>query len=147
VLPNRFVCISCLAAVGLASLVGCGSMSRFSGATPQAAALIAKDASTNPKATFQGCWYGLKGKHYQGVEVSVANPGTYSFDADLYYGTTCDPSTQADEFGFGQKLPFGGEDYIFWFTAFADKRDMSALWHVGSDTSQCVNYETALQCD
>jgi len=76
----------------------------------------------------------------------VANPGTYPFDADLYWGATCDPNNQADEFGYGTLLNFGGFDYIFWFADFADQSGTSALWHVGSDTSQCVSYAVAPDC-
>ncbi len=100
----------------------------------------------SPGATFQGCWYKKNGHRYQGVQISVANPGTYPFDADLYFGTTCDPNQQADEFGFGIPLKFGGFGYIFWFSDFADQSNMSAIWHVGTDHSQCVNYKVAPNC-
>ena len=102
--------------------------------------------STNAGAKFQGCWYKSGRHYYQAVDLTVADPGIYTFNANLYYGTTCDPSTQADEFGFGQEIDFGGFGYIFWFTAFANKPDMSAIWQVGSDTSKCVNYKTAPLC-
>jgi len=117
------------------------------GSITSTAALSLKIATSGPGATFQGCWYKTGGSSYQAVQVGVANPGTYPFDADLYYGTVCDKSTQADEFGFGQEIKFGGFDYIFWFDAFANQKDMSALWHVGSDTSACVNYEVAPDCN
>jgi len=100
----------------------------------------------NPKAKFHGCWYQLKGHRYQGVDVSVGNPGTYPFDADLYRGATCNPAQKIDEFGFGNRLHFGGFGYIFWFTDFHDQSDTSALWHVGIDTSKCVNYAVAPDC-
>lgn len=100
----------------------------------------------NADANFQGCWYTHQGHRFQAVDVSVKNPGTYPFDAKLYYGTTCDPKTQADEFGFGQDIYFGGYGYILWFTAFNDRDDMSALWRVGTDTSKCVNYKVAADC-
>ena len=104
------------------------------------------DATPNPGASFQGCWYTTGGQSYQAVQVSVTNPGTYPFDGDLYYGTNCNPNTQADEIGFGTPIGFGGFDWIFYFNAFADQKDMSTLWHVGKDTSQCVNYEVAPPC-
>lgn len=99
-----------------------------------------------PGASFQGCWYSTGGHSYQGVQVSVQNPGTYAFDGDLYYGTNCNPNTQADEIGFGTPIGFGGFDWIFYFNAFADQKDMSTIWHVGNNTSQCVNYEVAPAC-
>lgn len=116
------------------------------GTTAHAVTLTLTVLSSGPGATFQGCWYHQSGHRYQGVRISVANPGTYPFDADLYWGATCDPSNQADEFGYGTPLNFGGFDYIFWFADFGDQSGTSALWHVGSDTSQCVNYSAAPDC-
>jgi hypothetical protein len=116
------------------------------GKTSRNARLTLKVVSSDPGATFQGCWYKQNGHRYQGVRISVANPGTYPFDAVLYHGTTCDPGKFADEFGFGTPLNFGGFDYIFWFTDFADQSDMSAFWHVGKDRSQCVSYAVAPDC-
>jgi len=114
------------------------------GSTSRSANLKLKVASSGPGATFQGCWYKQNGASYQGVRVSVANPGTYPFNAVLYYGTTCNPDDWADEFGFGTPLYFG--DWIFWFTDFADQIDMSAFWYVGDDKSKCVNYAVAPDC-
>jgi hypothetical protein len=102
--------------------------------------------ATNPDATFKGCWYKQGKNRYQAVDVSVKNPGKYAFNALLYHGTTCNPNDYADQFGFGQLLNFGGTGYIFWFNAFANKTDMSALCYVGTDKSQCVNYEDAPAC-
>jgi hypothetical protein len=102
--------------------------------------------TTNPNAKFKGCWYRQKGHRYQAVDVSVGNPGTYPFNAILYRGATCNPNDFADQFGFGQMLNFGGFGYTFWFTDFRDQTNMSALWYVGSENSQCVNYATAPNC-
>lgn len=108
--------------------------------------LTVTSSSGGPGATFQGCWYQQNGHKYQGSRISVTNPGTYAFDAVLYYGATCSPSNFADEFGFGTLLNFGGFGYIFWFSDFADQTDTSATWSVGSDKSQCVSYATAPDC-
>ncbi len=116
------------------------------GKTSRNARLTLKVASSGPGATFQGCWYQQNGHRYQGVAISVANPGTYPFDADLYSGATCDPNNWRDEFGFGTPLNFGGFGWIFWFTDWADQSDMSAFWYVGSDKSQCVSYAVAPDC-
>ncbi len=104
------------------------------------------NSSGNPDARFKGCWYKQGGHSYQAVDFSLGNPGTYSFNALLYYGTTCNANDVADQIGFGELIDFGGEGWTFWFSAFADQTDMSALWYVGSDSSQCVNYETAPDC-
>jgi hypothetical protein len=116
------------------------------GTTAESATLTLKVVNHDAGATFRGCWQKLNGHSYQAAAISVANPGTYPFDADLYFGTTCNPNQQADEFGFGTPLNFGGFGYIFWFTDFADQSNMSAIWHVGTDKSQCVNYEVAPSC-
>jgi hypothetical protein len=117
------------------------------GTTSSEATLTLKVPAANPGATFQGCWEQQNGNSYQGVLVSVDNPGTYPFNAVLYYGTTCDPNNWADQIGFGDPLSFGGFDWIFWFNAFANQTDMSAQWFVGSDASQCVNYKVAPVCE
>jgi hypothetical protein len=116
------------------------------GTNSATATLTLNVTASGPGATFQGCWYPKNGHRYQGVRISVANPGTYPFDAVLYRGATCNPNDWADEFGFGTPLNFGGFDWIFYFTDFADQTGTSALWYVGSDTSQCVNYAVAPDC-
>lgn len=116
------------------------------GKTSWTAKLTLQVASSGPGATFQGCWYKQNGHRYQGVRISVANPGTYPFDAVLYHGATCDPSKFADQFGFGTPLNFGSFDYIFWFSDFADQSDTSAFWYVGNQKSQCVSYAVAPDC-
>jgi hypothetical protein len=114
------------------------------GQTSESAKLTLKVGSSGPGATFQGCWYQKNGDRYQGVEISVAKPGTYPFDAVLYYGATCNPNDWADEIGFGTPVQFG--EWIFWFSAFPNQSDMSAFWYVGNDRSQCVNYTAVPDC-
>jgi len=116
------------------------------GATSRTATLTLKLQIKNPGAKFQGCWYKQNGNRYQGVDLSVANPGTYAFNATLYYGATCNPSNWADEFGYGTPLNFGGFNYIFWFADFHDQADTSAIWQIGPDSSKCVSYATAPDC-
>jgi len=124
------------------------SVKASNGTSSQSATLTLKVTSggSNPNATFKGCWYKQNGHRYQAVDVSVGNPGTYAFNAVLYYGATCDPSKFADQFGFGQLIPFGDFGYTFWFSDFKDQTDMSALWYVGDENSQCVNYAVAPGC-
>jgi hypothetical protein len=108
--------------------------------TITATAALTLKIVVNPYAKFQGCWYQTGGHRYQGVLVSVENPGSYPLDSELYYGTACDPNTQADQIGFGTDVNFGGFDWIFYFDAFADQSNMSTRWHVGPDTSACFAY-------
>jgi hypothetical protein len=102
--------------------------------------------TTNPEATFQGCIYTEGKHHYQAVNISLGNPGEYPFNALLYYGTTCNPDDVADQIGFGEEFDFGGFGWTFWFNHFPNRKDMSAVWYVGEDSSQCVNYEIAPNC-
>jgi hypothetical protein len=102
--------------------------------------------STNPKATFQGCIYTEGKHHYQGVNISLGNPGEYTFNAVLYFGTTCNPDDVADQIGFGEEFDFGDYGWTFWFNHFPNRKDMSALWYVGEDSSQCVDYQVAPSC-
>lgn len=96
------------------------------------------DATGNPNATFKGCWYKSGKNRFQAVEIKVGNPGTYPFNALLYHGTTC--STYADQFGYGDPLALGDGTYIFWFDAFKNDTNMSALWYLGDQTSKCMVY-------
>jgi hypothetical protein len=111
-----------------------------------AASVAVQRGTTNPDATFKGCWYKQGDDRYQAVDVKVGKPGSYSFNAVLYYGSTCDAKDVADQFGFGQLLNLGSAEYTFWFTAFANRTDMSALWYLGDKHSKCVNYASAPDC-
>jgi len=147
--------IMCLAL--LLALAGCGTPGTPSNsngfgmaASKQAGGLVDRASASdntpsNPEATFKGCWEKQGKNRYQAVDVSVGNPGTYPFNGYLYYGNGCNSNDQADWFGYND-LDFGGFGYTFWFTRFANRKDMSALWYVGSDKSVCVNYETAPSC-
>ena len=105
---------------------------------------VAYSSTGNPGANFQGCYYKTGGHSYQAVKISVKNPGTYHFYANLYHGSTC--SQWADDFGNGQLINFGGSDYIFWFDHFPDQRNMSALWQVGNNVSACIAYANVPPC-
>jgi hypothetical protein len=149
---KEIMCLSLLLA-----LAGCGTPSTPNNskgfgmvASQQTAAsaeraIGSENTPSSPEATFKGCWFKEGKNRYQAVDVSVGNPGTYPFNGYLYYGTDCNPNDQADWFGYND-LDFGGFGYTFWFTRFANQKDMSARWYVGSDSSVCVNYETAPSC-
>lgn len=94
--------------------------------------------------TLHGCWYHSGADKYQAVKFSMNSAATVTFNATLYFGATC--SQFADQFGFGQSLNLGGFGYIFWFRDFKDQTGTSAIWMVGNQTSQCVDYSTAPDC-
>src|SRR5271166_2399334 len=98
-------------------------------------------------ATFKGCVYNQNGNKYQAVRISLNQTATVTFDADLYYGTSCNPNQKADEFGFGQQLTLSHSfSYIFWFSDFENQMNMSALWKINNQTSACINYTVAPPC-
>jgi hypothetical protein len=147
--------ILCVAAV--LALTGCGTPSvpnnskgygMVASKQAEAAQMEAApdNAPSNPNAAFKGCWFKQGKNQYQAVDISIGTPGTYTFNAYLYHGTTCNPNDKADQIGNGEKLGFGGYGYTFWFDRFANQKNMSARWYVGSDSSVCVNYETAPHC-
>ena len=73
-------------------------------------------------ATFTGCVYNQTGNKYQAVRISLNQSATVTFDANLYYGTSCNPNQWADEFGFGQNLSLSSaSSYIFWFRDFQNQ--------------------------
>jgi hypothetical protein len=100
-----------------------------------------------PVATFTGCVYNQTGNKYQAVRISLNQSATVTFDANLYYGTSCNPNQWADEFGFGQQLNLSSDfSYIFWFRDFQNQMNMSALWKINNQTSKCINYLVAPPC-
>jgi len=102
--------------------------------------------NTGVTARFQGCVYTYNGSKYQAAGITLSQPATVTFDAKLYYGSSCNPNQQADEFGFGQTLNLGTFTYYFWFTDFSNQLNMSAIWKINSQTSGCINYAVAPPC-
>lgn len=138
----------CFAAMSL--LTGCNvqpNASGTNGKVPTARAEIQAASGTgDPNAIFKGCWHKQAGRRYQAVDITVRTAGTYNFNALLYHGPSCNPNDKADQFGYGEPLQLGTSTYTFWFTAFANHPNMSALWQLGDQTSQCVDYADAPDC-
>ncbi len=107
--------------------------------------IVGNGSSPGPVGPLTGCIRTMNGHRYQGVEFGMNRPATVDFDAVLYYGPTCAPNQTADEFGYGTPLSLGG-GYIFWFGDFADQMNTSAIWTVGNQKSQCVDYTKAPDC-
>jgi hypothetical protein len=104
-------------------------------------------SSSGPGATFTGCWYQSGGDSYQGVVVTTTKTGTWPFYANLYFGATCNPNDWADDFGLGELLYFSPMyTWTLWFDHFPNQTAMSAQYQIGSQISQCINYETVPTC-
>ena len=99
-----------------------------------------------PVATWRGCMETVNGSQRQAVMVNVDKPATLPFNATLYFGSNCEPSNWADQFGFNQLLNFGGFGFTFWFRDFPNQPNTSAIWTVGNQSSGCINYSTAPPC-
>lgn len=117
--------------------------------------ITASTAVCGPKSTppsggsvvsVRGCGYSQVGLTYEAVSFTVTKAITLPFDAKLYYGPGCVSTELADEFGFGQKISFDADSYIFWFGDFPDNPDTSAIWTIGSLSSGCINYSSAPPC-
>jgi hypothetical protein len=93
-----------------------------------------------------GCVLNQSGHRYQAVKFQMNQSGTVPFNALLFFGATCDPNQWADQFGFGNPLSLGGFGYTFWFHDFPDQMNTSAIWTVGNQTSQCVDYTKVPGC-
>jgi hypothetical protein len=107
---------------------------------------VGAGSSSGPVGTLKGCTLKMSGHKYQAVEFSLNEAATVDFNGTLYFGATCDPNRWADQFGFGNPLALGGFGYTFWFSDFADQLNTSAIWTVGNQTSQCVDYSAAPDC-
>ena len=117
-----------------------------SNGTTLSSSTISFTVTTGVTATFQGCVFTYNGSKHQAVSVSLNQPATVTFDANLYYGPSCNPNQWADEFGFGQNLTLGTFIYYFWFRDFPNQLNMSAIWRINNQTSGCINYATAPPC-
>jgi hypothetical protein len=107
---------------------------------------VGNGSSPGPVGPLAGCIHTMNGHKYQAVEFGMNRAATVDFNGNLYYGPTCNPNQQADEFGYGTPLNLGGFGYIFWFRDFADQMNTSAIWTVGNEKSQCVDYTKAPDC-
>jgi hypothetical protein len=107
---------------------------------------VSNGSSPGPVGPLTGCIHTMNGHKYQAVEFSMNQAATVDFNGNLYYGPTCDPNQQADEFGYGTTINLGGFGYTFWFKDFPDQLNTSAIWTVGNQKSQCVDYTVAPDC-
>ncbi len=104
-------------------------------------------SSSGPVGPIIGCTLKMSGHKYQAVKFTMNENATVDFNATLYFGATCNPNQWADQFGFGQSLNLGvGLNYTFWFTDFPDQPNTSAIWQLGNQSSQCVDYSVAPDC-
>lgn len=102
--------------------------------------------SAGPVTSFRGCLFTQVRLTHQAIDFTVNKTIGLPFNATLYYGSGCNPSAWADQFGFGQVLSFAPETYTYWFSDFPDQPDTSAIWTVGSQSSGCINYTSAPPC-
>jgi hypothetical protein len=138
--------------VSVASNVAAGNYSiRVSGTdgiTTRAASiqLTVSNGSSGIVGPLTGCVLNQSGHRYQAVKFQMNQSGTVPFNGLLFFGATCDPNQWADQFGFGNPLSLGGFGYTFWFHDFPDQLNTSAIWTVGNQTSQCVDYTKVPGC-
>jgi hypothetical protein len=107
---------------------------------------VGDGSSSGAVGPLTGCTLKMNGHKYQGVKFNMNEAATVDFNAILYYGATCNPNQWADQFGFGDPLALGEFSYTFWFSDFADQLNTSAIWQVGNQTSQCIDYTVVPDC-
>jgi hypothetical protein len=107
---------------------------------------VGNGSSSGPVGPLKGCTLKMSGHKYQAVEFTMNEAATVDFNGTLYFGATCNPNQWADQFGFGNPLALSGFGYTFWFSDFGDQLNTSAIWTVGNQTSQCVDYSSAPDC-
>jgi hypothetical protein len=96
--------------------------------------------------SWQGCMRSTNGQTHQAIDFNLSEAATLPFNATLYFGANCSPANWADQFGFGQDIPFGGFSYIYWFRDFPNQPNTSAIWTVGKQSSGCINYTAVPAC-
>jgi hypothetical protein len=97
-------------------------------------------------SSWQGCTESVNGASHQAIDFTLSEAATLPFNATLYFGANCSPNNWADQFGFGQDIPFGGFSYIYWFRDFPNQPNTSAIWTVGKQSSGCINYTAVPAC-
>lgn len=107
------------------------------------------------QVTWQGaCWLTGYSKAYcdgacQGMAFTVnvpAPPAQLPLEATLYLGTTtCNPAAQDNLNDSGTLLGSGG--WIFWFIHHPNRKNSSAIWTIGNQSSGCVSYAAAPACE
>ena len=93
-----------------------------------------------PKSVCNGACQGMA------FNVSVPTPpSALPLEATLYLNsTTCDPSSQDNLNDIGTLTGSGG--WIFWFSHHPNRKNSSAIWTYGNQSSGCVSYASAKVC-
>jgi hypothetical protein len=107
---------------------------------------ITSTATSGAAVSLAGCIWKQNGHSYQAVRVTLNQPSTLPLDANLYRGTTCDPSQWVDHVGFGTPVAMPATGYTWWFIHYPDQPDTSAIWKIGDQSSGCIAYATVPDC-
>jgi len=102
--------------------------------------------ATGAVKSWKGCMRSVNGQSHQAIDFTLSEGSRLPFNATLYFGANCYPNNWADQFGFGQEISFGGFSYIFWFSDFPNQPNTSAIWTVGKQSSECINYTAVPSC-
>ena len=106
------------------------------------------------QVTWQGpCWIKNFPKSVcngacQGMSFNVnipTPPAELPLEATLYLGTTkCSPAEQDNMNDLGTLTGSGG--WVFWFDHHPNRKNTSAIWSIGNQSSGCVSYAAAPEC-
>jgi len=94
------------------------------------------------------CWYKGRKASFQGMAFDLnvpAPPVALPLEATLYLNSTiCNPSSQDNLNDTGTLT--GSGSWIFWFIHHPNKKNTSAIWTIGNQSSGCVSYANAPKC-
>jgi hypothetical protein len=92
------------------------------------------------------CWDVEGGHKYQAIPFQLVTSSPIPLEATLYFTTDCDASNGTDNLNdTGGTIGSGG--WLFSFIHHPDMPDTSAIWSLGSQTSGCVDYSKAPDCN
>lgn len=103
------------------------------------------DSTRQDDGPIHPCMYVANGVRFQAIAVTGVS-GYQALNANLYLGTTCNANNFIDQVFGGVLAPFYG-DSLYWLTHFWDQPDTSAIWTVGSITTQCIDYSKVSDCN
>jgi hypothetical protein len=104
------------------------------------------DASDLTVTWGTACWDVDTGHKYQAMPFQLVTSSPVPLEATLYFDTTCDPSNGTDNLNdTGGTIGSGG--WVFWFIHHPDMPNTSAVWSLGSQTSGCIDYSKAPDCN
>jgi hypothetical protein len=116
--------------------------------TPSTVSVPVSSTASGITTSWHACMHTVKGEQYQAMQISPDQQLTGVLQAQMFYGSNCNPTEWTDQMNdVGRTMTFGaGSSYIYWFIHRANQPGVSAVWTMGNQSSGCVNYSAVPPC-